>query len=140
MKVTARITSSGQEAAMTISKDKSRLTEEQIEAMIKDTDDYADEDGKAVERIKSRNELDKFAKEAKRKMGKIAGKIAEDEKKTVEGYLHEVTTLINIVDLDKEKLDDKLTEIKQPVNNILDKYDENEAEDEEDEDDEDFEM
>merc|ERR1719436_2361564 len=108
--------------------------------MIKDTDDYADEDGKAVERIKSRNELDKFAKEAKRKMGKIAGKIAPDEKKTVEGYLHEVTTLINIVDLEKEKLDDKLTEIKQPVNNILDKYDEDEAEDEEDEDDEDFEM
>merc|ERR1712039_747568 len=62
MKVSAKITQSGKENSMTITKDKQRLTTEQIEEMIKDADLYAEEDAKAEAAAKQKGEVENLRK------------------------------------------------------------------------------
>merc|ERR1712113_269319 len=93
MKVSAKITQSGKENSMTITKDKQRLTSEQIEEMIKDADLYAEEDAKAEAAAKQKGEVDKFTKDTDYKLGKARSKMSEDEIKTVEDKVAEARKL-----------------------------------------------
>merc|ERR1712039_215949 len=103
MKVSAKITQSGKENSMTITKDKQRLTSEQIEEMIKDADLYAEEDAKAEAAAKQKGEVDKFTKDTDYKMGKARSKMSEDEIKTVEDKLAEANKLSDYKDPEGEE-------------------------------------
>merc|ERR1712217_471038 len=98
MKVSAKITQSGKENSMTITKDKQRLTSEQIEEMIKDADLYAEEDSKAEAAAKQKGEVDKFTKDTEYKMGKSRSMMSEDEIKTVQDKLAEARELADYKD------------------------------------------
>merc|ERR1712110_535185 len=50
----------GKSEKITITNDKGRLTEEQIEKMIKDAELYADEDKKVKERVDAKNAFDGY--------------------------------------------------------------------------------
>merc|ERR1712039_1143162 len=84
-------------------KDKQRLTAEQIEDMIKDADLYAEEDAKAESAAKQKGEVEKFTKDTQYKMGKVRSKMSEDEIKTDEEKLAEARKLSNYQDPEGEE-------------------------------------
>merc|ERR1711964_658316 len=50
----------GKKEAITITNDKGRLTEEEIERMVREAEENADEDKKVKERVDARNALDNY--------------------------------------------------------------------------------
>merc|ERR1739845_306229 len=86
----------GKSEKITITNDKGRLTEEQIEKMIKDAEMYADEDKKVRERVDAKNAFDGYlhsmrgAAEGSGENKGLSEKLADDEEikekqKEVEG-------------------------------------------------------
>merc|ERR1712164_157459 len=80
----------GNSEKITITNDKGRLTEEQIEKMIKEAEEFAEEDKLVKERVDARNAFDNYIhsmKSAVEGSGENKGlgeKMDEDEKETVD--------------------------------------------------------
>merc|ERR1712138_166207 len=74
---------------ITITNDKGRLTEEQIEKMIKEAEQFADEDKKVKERVDAKNAFDGYlhsmrsAAEGSGENKGLSEKLDEDEKETI---------------------------------------------------------
>ena len=60
LNVSATEKGSGNTEKITITNDKGRLTEEQIEKMIKEAEQFADEDKKVKERVNAKNAFDGY--------------------------------------------------------------------------------
>ena len=60
LNVSACDKSTGNQNKITITNDKGRLTEEDIERMIREAEEYADEDKKVKERIDAKNAFDGY--------------------------------------------------------------------------------
>jgi len=79
----------GKAEKITITNDKGRLTEEEIEKMIKDAEQYADEDKKVKERVDAKNSFDgylhsmKSATEGSGENKGLSEKLDSDEKETI---------------------------------------------------------
>ena len=86
LKVTAGDKGTGKSESITITNDKGRLTPEEIERMVQEAEQYADEDKAAKERIEARNGLENYAFSLKNQVNDedgLGGKIDEDDKETV---------------------------------------------------------
>lgn len=89
MNVGAEDKGTGKSEKITITNDKGRLTEEQIEKMIKEAEEFAEEDKLVKERVDARNAFDNYLhsmKSAVEGSGDNPGmgdKMDEDEKETV---------------------------------------------------------
>jgi heat shock protein 5 len=86
LKVTAGDKGTGKSESITITNDKGRLTPEDIERMVQEAEQYADEDKAAKERIDARNGLENYAFSLKNQVNDeegLGGKIDEDDKETV---------------------------------------------------------
>jgi len=87
LQVSAEDKGTGNKEKITITNDQNRLTPEDIERMIKDSERFAEDDKKIKERVESRNELESYAYSLKNQLGdkeKLGGKLAEDEKTKIE--------------------------------------------------------
>merc|ERR1719377_493578 len=79
----------GKAEKITITNDKGRLTEEQIEKMIKEAEQFAEEDKKVKERVDAKNAFDTYlhsmknAAEGSADNKGLSEKLDEDEKKTI---------------------------------------------------------
>ncbi|GFY44390.1 endoplasmic reticulum chaperone BiP [Trichonephila inaurata madagascariensis] len=92
LKVTAEDKGTGIKEKITITNDHNRLTPEDIERMIKDAEQFADEDKKIKERVEARNELESYAYSLKNQINdkeKLGGKLGSTEKEKVEEALEE---------------------------------------------------
>merc|ERR1712110_144778 len=91
----------GKEEKITITNDKGRLTEEQIEKMIKEAEQFADEDKKVREKIEARNALENYVYSMKNTLSDpekgVADKISDDDKDTVEKALEEVNEWLTTI-------------------------------------------
>jgi len=76
---------SGNAEKITITNDQARLSEAEIERMLKDAEKYADEDAKAAEKVKAKNELEAYAYQLKGAVSdeKLADKIDAADKETI---------------------------------------------------------
>lgn len=84
--VTAEDKGSGATEAITITNDQNRLTPEDIERMINDAEQFAEEDKKVKERVESKNELESYAYSLKNQLKdeeKLGGKLSADDKETI---------------------------------------------------------
>merc|ERR1712046_522696 len=74
----------GKREKITIPNDKGRLSQEEIERMVEEAEQYADEDKKVRERIEGRNSLESYVYSIKSSLSedKWKGKIDEEEKET----------------------------------------------------------
>jgi hypothetical protein len=89
LKVTAGDKGTGKTESITITNDKGRLTQEEIERMVQEAEQYADEDKAAKERIEARNGLENYAFSLKNQVNDeegLGGKIDEDDKETVSNF------------------------------------------------------
>jgi len=86
LKVTAGDKGTGKSESITITNDKGRLTQDEIDRMVQEAEKYADEDKATKERIESRNGLENYAFNLKNQVNDdegLGGKIDDEDKETV---------------------------------------------------------
>jgi len=137
----------GASEKITITNDKGRLTEEEIEKMIREAEEFAEEDKLAKERIDARNAFDgyihsmKSAVEGSGDNKGLGEKMDEDEKETIDDAIKDGQDwLSSNPEADAEEIKEKQKEIEGICSPIIQKYYQGSgggaAEDDEDDDDE----
>jgi len=84
---------SGKKSSITITNDKGRLSKDDIERMVREAEQFADEDKQAAERISSKNGLESYCYSMKNTLGedKFKAAIDEAERKMMETKVDETT-------------------------------------------------
>ncbi|KAG0722444.1 Endoplasmic reticulum chaperone BiP [Chionoecetes opilio] len=92
LQVSAEDKGTGNKEKIVITNDQNRLTPEDIERMIKDSEVFAEEDKKLKERVESRNELESYAYSLKNQVNdkeKLGAKLSDEDKENIEGAIDE---------------------------------------------------
>ncbi|EOA39851.1 hypothetical protein CARUB_v10008520mg [Capsella rubella] len=109
--------------SITITNDKGRLTEEEIEKMIREAEEFAEEDRIVKEKIDARNKLETYVYNMKSTMAdkeKLAEKISDEDKEKMEEVLKEVLDwLEENVNAEKEDYDEKMKEVESVCNPVI---------------------
>lgn len=123
--VTAEDKGSGNKEAITITNDQNRLTPEDIERMINDAEQFAEDDKKVRERVESKNELESYAYSLKNQLGdpeRLGAKLSEEEKTTILTAVDEaIEWLDSNPDAETEEYKEKKKEVEEVVNPIITK-------------------
>merc|ERR1712226_734443 len=93
--VSAKDQGTNKEEQITITNDKGRLTQEEIDRMIKEAEEFAEDDKKAKEQIDARNNLDSYVHSMKNTVedpDKLKDKLSEEDKNTVLDAVKEAQT------------------------------------------------
>merc|ERR1711970_150141 len=92
LQVSAEDKGTGSKEKITITNDQNRLTPEDIERMIKESEMFAEDDKKLKERVESRNELESYAYSLKNQINdkeKLGAKLSDEAKPTMEEAIDE---------------------------------------------------
>ncbi|CAF4692571.1 unnamed protein product [Rotaria sp. Silwood1] len=92
LKVTAEDKGTGNKNNIVINSNTNRLSPEEIDRMIKDSEKFADEDKKVKERVDAKNELESYAYSLKTQLNdkeKLGGKLSSDDKEKIEKAVEE---------------------------------------------------
>merc|ERR1712128_262362 len=95
LQVSAEDKGTGSKEKITITNDQNRLTPEDIERMIKESEMFAEDDKKLKERVESRNELESYAYSLKNQINdkeKLGAKITDEDKEKIEEAVNEKIT------------------------------------------------
>ncbi|CCD16412.1 hypothetical protein, unlikely [Trypanosoma congolense IL3000] len=90
--------SSGKKEEITITNDKGRLSEEEIERMVREAAEFEDEDRKVRERVEARNSLESAAYSLRNQVNdkdKLGGKLSADDKAAVEAAVKEAIRFLD---------------------------------------------
>jgi len=113
--VTAKDLGTGKKQSITIKND-TGLTEEDIERMVKDAEEHAEEDKKMKEAVETRNEADQLVFQTKKAIKDLGENIDEAEKEKAEAAIKDVEEALKGDDLeDITAKKDALTEIAQEL-------------------------
>ncbi|KAF7320908.1 hypothetical protein HMN09_00177500 [Mycena chlorophos] len=126
MKVGAADKGTGKSESITITNEKGRLSQEEIDRMVAEAEQFAAEDEAARKRIEAMNSLSSFVYGLKSQLADqegLGGKLEEDDKKTILAAVKEATEWIddNGASAEVEDLEAKLAEIQSVVNPITSK-------------------
>ncbi|RMZ87838.1 hypothetical protein DV736_g4942, partial [Chaetothyriales sp. CBS 134916] len=127
LRVTAGDKGTGKSESITITNDKGRLSEEEIERMIQEAEQYAEEDKIVKEKIEARNSLENYAFSLKNQVNDedgLGGKIDEDDKETLleavkeaQDWLDENASTAEKEDFDEQR--EKLSGVAYPITSKL---------------------
>merc|ERR1712036_88791 len=119
----------GNAEKITITNDKGRLTEEEIEKMIREAEEFAEEDKLAKEKVDARNAFDnclhsmKSAVEGSGENKGLGEKMDEDEKETIDDAIKDGQDwLSSNPEADAEEIKEKQKEIEGICSPIIQKY------------------
>jgi len=125
LNVAAEDKGTGKREAITITNDKDRLSEEEINRMVREAEDAADEDKKVKEKVEARNSLENYAYSIRNALNdkeKLGSKISEKDRQTLEEAIQQTTEFLESnPDAEKEELDAKYKELEQTVQPIFTK-------------------
>ncbi|XP_009592769.1 luminal-binding protein 5-like [Nicotiana tabacum] len=123
LNVKAEDKASGKSEKITITNDKGRLSQEEIERMVKEAEEFAEEDKKVKERIDARNSLETYVYNMRNQINdkdKLADKLESDEKEKIETATKEALEwLDDNQSAEKEDYDEKLKEVEAVCNPII---------------------
>ncbi|RVX73692.1 78 kDa glucose-regulated protein [Exophiala mesophila] len=127
LKVSAGDKGTGNSKSITITNDKGRLSQEEIDRMVAEAEEFAEEDKLIREKIESRNRLENYAVNIKNQVNDeegLGGKIDEDEKETLLEAIKEAQDWLseNGDTADKDDLEEqyqKLSEVAYPITSKL---------------------
>ena len=127
LKVSAGDKGTGKSESITITNDKGRLTPEEIERMVQEAEEFAEEDKAQREKIEARNSLENYAVSLKNQVNDeegLGGKIDEDDKETLLEAVKETTDWLdeNAATAEKEDFDEqreKLSNVAYPITSKL---------------------
>ena len=111
----------GKQETLTITSEKGRLSEAEIERMVKEAEDFAEDDAKEKAKVEARNGLEAYLYNLKNSIndtleGKLSSEDKDDLTKAVEDAL---VWLEDHPAAEKEDYDDKQKEVEQVANPIL---------------------
>jgi len=125
LNVQAEDKGTGKSEKITITADKGRLSQEEIERMVKEAEEFAEEDKRLKETIDARNALEGYAFSLKNTVNdkeKLGGKISEEDKETIENAAKEVIDwLEEHPDAEKDEYEEKQKELEGVANPIMTK-------------------
>merc|ERR1712086_86338 len=121
----------GKSEKIVIKNEKGRLSEEEIERMIQEAEEFAEEDRLLKDKVDARNKLETFAYDLKNQLAdeeKLAGKLDDDDKSTLEDLVSDALEwLDDNQDADKEEYDEQYQSLEEQVNPIVAKAQGSEA-------------
>jgi len=123
LKVSAADKATGKSESITITNERGRLSQEEIERMVAEAEKFADEDKATRERIEARNGLENYAFSLKNQVNDeegLGGKLDEDDKETLLAAVKEATEWLeeNAVTATTEDFDEqkeKLSQVAYPI-------------------------
>merc|ERR1711966_107938 len=126
LQVGAEDKGTGKGEKITITAETGRLSDEDIERMVQEAEEYAEEDKKMKERIDKRNGLEGYAYSLRNTLSDeekgVADKIDDDDKETLEEAIREVLDWIDDnQEADAEEYDEKQKELEGVANPIMQK-------------------
>ncbi len=125
LNVRAEDKATGNAESVTITDEKGRLSEEDIQRMIREAEEAADEDKKLKETVESRNQLENYIYQIKNAINdeeKIGKVISAGDKSTIESALTEAQEWVEgNFQATKEEFDEKYKELEQVVQPIFTK-------------------
>lgn len=114
---------SGASKSITITSEKGRLSEEDIERMVKEAEEFADQDKMEKEKIEARNQLEAYLYNLKSSVSdQLEGKIDEDDKEELNTTIEDA--LVWLEDnpaAEKDEYDSKQKDVERVANPILKK-------------------
>jgi len=123
--VSAEDKGTGKSEKITITADKGRLSEEEIERMVRDAEEFADEDRANREKVDAKNALEGFAYNMRNQIEdkeKLGGKISDEDKETIqEAVKKALDWLDDNADASKEDLQQQLKDLEAVTNPIVTK-------------------
>lgn len=147
LKVSATDKGTGKSESITITNDKGRLSQEDIERMVEEAEKYAAEDAEIKAKIEARNKLENYAHSLKNQVnGDLGEKLDEDDKETLLDAVNDVLewmedNMDTAITEDFEEKFESLSQVAYPITSKLyggagAAY--NDEDDEEEEDDDDY--
>ena len=122
LRVSAEDKGTGKKEKITITNDQNRLSPEDIERMVNEAEQFADEDKKVKEKVEAKNEFESYAYSLKNQIGdkdKLGSKLSEEDKATLEKATEEaVSWLESHADASTEELKEqkkKLEDVATPI-------------------------
>jgi len=122
LSVSAADQGTGTSESITITADKGRPSDEDIEEMLRTAEQFAEEDKKMRERVDARNALEGFAYRMRSEIkgeGKLAKVISAEDKETITSKTDEAISWLEAnPEADKEDIDEKREELEAVINPI----------------------
>ncbi|KAL3911176.1 MAG: hypothetical protein SGILL_007385 [Bacillariaceae sp.] len=124
LQVSAEDKGTGKAEKITITAEKGRLSEDEIERMVQEAEQYAEEDKKIKERIDARNGLESYLYNLKNTLEDdekgLADNISAEDKKELQDMIDETLDWMDEnPEADKEDYDEKMKEVEQVANPIM---------------------
>merc|ERR1712013_764124 len=105
--------------------DKGRLSKEEIDQMIKDSEKYAEEDKAIKDKIDTKNQFENYIYQMKNSIEdkqKLAEKLSDEDKGSIKDALTDAQDWLNAnADAEKEEFEDKLKELQAVCDPIISK-------------------
>ncbi|KAK9136919.1 hypothetical protein Sjap_007513 [Stephania japonica] len=111
--------------SITISNDKGRLSQDEIQKLVEEAEKFADEDKKVKERIDAKNKLETYLFNMKSTINdkdKLADKIDSDDKEKIESALKEALEWLEDnqnAETEKDDFEEKLKEVEAVCNPVI---------------------
>ena len=116
----------GNKNQITITNDTGRLSKAEIERMIREAEEFADQDKEAKALVDARNALESYAYSMKNSIEdseKLADKLSDEDKETIKEAIEDTLSWIGSnTDASKEAYQDKLKDIEKICNPIVSKF------------------
>merc|ERR1712144_55133 len=111
---------SGKKANITITNDKGRLSDADIQRMVDEAKEFEAQDNAAKERVDARNALETLTYSLKNSLAEHGDKLEADDKAAVEAKVQEVTTWLDTADhAEKEEFESMQNELQAVANPIF---------------------
>merc|ERR1712232_879027 len=124
MGVSAEDKGTGKAEKITITAEKGRLSEEEIEKMVNEAEQFAEEDKKIKDKIDARNGLESYLYNLKNTLDDdekgVSDNISAEDKKELQDMIDETLDWMDEnPEADKEDYDEKMKEVEQIANPIM---------------------
>jgi len=124
LQVSAEDKGTGKAEKITITAEKGRLSEEEIERMVKEAEEFAEEDKKVKDRIDARNGLESYLYNLKNTLEDdekgVADQLSAEDKKELQDMIDETLDWMDEnPEAEKEEYDEKQKEVEQVANPIM---------------------
>jgi len=121
--VTAEDKAAKNKQTITITNDKGRLSQEEIERMVKEAEEFAEEDRKVRKRIDARNKLETYIYSMRSTIeDKLADKIDSNDREKVEAAIKEALEwLDDHQNAEEEDYEEKMKEVEAVCNPVIKK-------------------
>ena len=122
LNVSASEKTTGKEQKITISNDGSRLSQDEIDQMVKDAEKFKEEDEKQKQTLEAKNQFENYIYHMKSTIqdDKMKEKLGDDYQ-NIEKKLKQAEQVLEVVDVTKEEYEKSLNELEEFINPIMQK-------------------